>query len=127
MIGKSSLIWLGLTALASGVLFQTSYRVQHLDRELSQINQQIVDEQRAIRDFRAEWSYLNQPDQLARLAHEHLLLGPTAGSQFATLDQIPQRQEDASTVAAVPPPGHKPGKSHGLMVASYPDAHETLQ
>lgn len=113
MIGKVTFVWLGLAAVATGVLFHTSYRVQELEAELGALNREIIEEQEAIRVLKAEWSYLNEPARLERLSREYLLLQPTQGDQIADIDSIPEKlptTEDGPAVASrsFPMPGRKP-------------------
>jgi cell division protein FtsL len=91
MKGKSALFWLGLTAAAGVVLFQTSYEVQELEEQLASVNRKIVQEQEAIQILKAEWSFLNDPARLESLARAHLALKPTEARQFVALDLLPMR------------------------------------
>lgn len=115
MIGKSTIVWIGLACLASGILYQTSYEVQEQEEQLARLNRQIVAEQEAIQVLKAEWAYLNDPTRIERLVAEHLILQPTKGAQIVALDAIPQ--VDPMLVASLPTspvparkPGHKPGQ-----------------
>jgi hypothetical protein len=45
-------------------------------------------EKETIRVLEAEWSYLNQPDRLEKLARQHLKLEPMRGRQFASLESL---------------------------------------
>ncbi|WP_114394586.1 cell division protein FtsL [Oleisolibacter albus] len=110
MIGKSAIVWIALACTASGILYQTSYRVQEQEERLSRLNRQIVAEQEAIQVLKAEWAYLNDPDRLEKLVAEHLVLQPTKAEQIVTLDQIPLKTP--ALVAEAPlPSGRKPASS----------------
>lgn len=110
MIGKSTIVWIALACTASGILYQTSYRVQEQEERLSRLNRQIVAEQEAIQVLKAEWAYLNDPDRLEKLAAEHLVLQPTKAEQIVSLDQIPLKTP--ALVAEAPlPSGRKPASS----------------
>lgn len=114
MIGKTHMIWLALAAVSSGALFHTSYRVQELQETLGGINRQIIREQEAIQVLKAEWSYLNEPGRLERLAREYTMLVPTEAVQLAaSVEAVPMRdpalEEPALIAAATPLPGRKPG------------------
>jgi cell division protein FtsL len=112
MIGKTTVIWLVLAAVASVVLFHTSYRVQELDLRLAQLNREIIREQEAIQVLKAEWSYLNDPTRIERLARTYTPLAPSGPAQIiASVEQIPFRPpepEGPALVSAVPLPGRKP-------------------
>lgn len=114
MIGKTHMIWLALAAVSSGALFHTSYRVQELDETLGRINREIIREQEAIQVLKAEWSYLNEPGRLERLARKYTSLAPTEAVQLAaSVEEVPMRdpalEEGPALVAAAPLPGRKPG------------------
>ena len=92
MIGKSSLILIGMAAVAGAVLFETSFKVQGLEEDLAGINRQIVAEHDAIQVLRAEWSLLNDPTRLERLADRYLPLHPAEAKQYTALSAIPMRK-----------------------------------
>ncbi|MGQ9365402.1 cell division protein FtsL [Azospirillum sp. ST 5-10] len=103
---KTALFWLGLAAVAGGVLFETSYDVQELEEQLASLNRKIVQEQEAIQVLKAEWSFLNDPSRLESLARAHLNLGPTDARQFvASIEALPFRSQPAApdTAPALPP------------------------
>ncbi|WP_051341007.1 cell division protein FtsL [Azospirillum halopraeferens] len=112
---KTALFWLGLAAVAGGVLFQTSYEAQALEERLAALNRRIVQEQEAIQVLKAEWSFLNDPVRLETLARTHLNLGPTDARQFvASLDALPARAPQAAPATVLPaaatgqvPPGYR--------------------
>ncbi|WP_207458302.1 hypothetical protein [Azospirillum sp. SYSU D00513] len=104
MKGKSALFWLGLTAAAGVVLFETSYEVQELEEQLASMNRKIVAEQEAIQILKAEWSFLNDPTRLESLARQHLALRPTEGRQFVALDSVPMRPVTMPDALPAPAP-----------------------
>jgi hypothetical protein len=128
MIGKTSLIWLGLASLSGAVAFHTSYRAQKLSEELAGLNRAISAEDDTIRVLKAEWSYLDEPDRIEPLARRYLPdLRPTTPDQIATsLAAIPAKPGLESQVATVgvPPPQHKPKlpRAGGVRLAAYGDA-----
>lgn len=94
MKGKIILFWLVLIGGAGAFLFQTAYQVQGLEEELVSLNRQIVREQESIQILKAEWSYLNTPTRLEKLAREYLQLQPSEARQFvAKADSVPMRPE----------------------------------
>lgn len=85
---RSALLW-GVLAIVAGVgLFFLKYEVRELEHRLAQIERTIRDDREAIHVLRAEWSHLNDPTRLARLAEEHLGLGPTAPTQLVTVNSL---------------------------------------
>jgi hypothetical protein len=100
------LVWL---ILASGIgwgVYQVKYEVQRLESKLVRLNRGIVSDQEMIQVLNAEWSHLNQPQQLEERSRRHLELEPMTGKQFTTIEQIPMR--GAAHAASAPKPG-KPG------------------
>lgn len=107
MIGKSTIVWIAVSCVASGVLYQTSYKAQEQERELARLNRAILAEQDAIQVLKAEWAYLNDPARLERLSAEHLMLQPTKAAQIVTLADIPAKMPEAPPYSPIP--GRKPG------------------
>lgn len=103
MIRVGTILSLSLAVAAGIGLFHAKHRVQALEAELSGIQQQILRDREAIHVLKAEWSFLNEPDRLAEFARRHLEMAPISGSQFATLDDIPEKLP--------PPPAETPGES----------------
>jgi cell division protein FtsL len=124
---------LGLVALAC-VIYQVKYQAKGLDAEIKALNGQIDEERDAIAVLRAEWSLLNRPERIERLAQKHLKLAPAKPVQIVTLDKVTDRdfdparlkQEmpapapDAPAAKSTPPEG-KPKVS----IASAPEGEST--
>lgn len=118
MIGKSTIIWIGVACAASGILYQTSYKAQEQERELASLNRQIQQERASIQVLKAEWAYLNDPAALEKLSRDHLVLGPTKADQIALLTDIPEKlPADLAPVPMGPIPGRKPGYRPALPPA----------
>ena len=66
-------------------LFQIKYKVQNLRKDLTEIQRQILQEKEEIHVLKAEWTYLNQPDRLKRLADQYLKLKPMQVIQMQKL------------------------------------------
>jgi hypothetical protein len=84
MRAKWSLFWLVLAAVCGTVLFHTSQRVTDTREKIASLEVAAVKERDSIRVLTAEWSYLNAPDRLEKLARAHLGLRPMAGRQFVS-------------------------------------------
>jgi cell division protein FtsL len=78
---------LGLLALAY-VIYQVKYETRALDAEIATIGKDIEAERDAIAVLRAEWSLLNRPERIERLAKKHLKLGPSDPRQLVTVDTV---------------------------------------
>ena len=87
----SYFLW-GALIIAGGVsLFLLKYKVQGLENELVANQQQVLRDRASIRVLEAEWTYLNDPDRLRRLAAEHLGFGPATARNLAEIDALPMR------------------------------------
>jgi hypothetical protein len=91
MKGFTRYLWpLPVVALFVG-LYELKAMVEDRERELAQIRRAIADEKETVQILRAEWSYLNQPERLQRLAASLPELKPAAGRQLTTIARWPDR------------------------------------
>jgi cell division protein FtsL len=86
---------LGLVALAS-VIYQVKYEARGLDRQIAAIGKEIETERDAVAVLRAEWSLLNRPERIERLAKKHLKLEASTPRQLVSLDAVTDRDFDRS-------------------------------
>jgi hypothetical protein len=110
MIRAATLLWVALAGIVGVGLFQLKHEVQSLDEELVRLNRQIAEEHRNIHVLKAEWSYINQPQRLERLAQRHLDLVPMKPQQITRLADLPRRAADGATATPMPAPGSAPGQ-----------------
>lgn len=89
MIQKSTLLWMCLAAVAGTALFHTSESVHQASTHLGEIQEKILQEQDNMRVLEAEWSYLNQPERLEKLAAQLPELKPAQAQQMQTADRLP--------------------------------------
>jgi cell division protein FtsL len=75
---------------------------------VAKLNDAIRKERNAIAHLRAEWAKLETPGRIQSLAERHLKLQPTKGTQFDTLDNLPDRPP--------PPPAAQSGDPIGAML-----------
>jgi cell division protein FtsL len=96
---------LGLVALAY-VIYQVKYEARSLDEEIASLGKQIDEERDALAVLRAEWSLLNRPERIERLAQKYLKLAPAQPQQLVTVDTVSDRDFDRTrleiTAAATP-------------------------
>ncbi|WP_420559285.1 cell division protein FtsL [Tepidicaulis sp.] len=83
-----------LVIALSVVLYNVKYRIDAQENAQAKLQQDILNEEDAIRVLRAEHSYLTQPDRLQALADRHLQLAPLHASQIATFDDLPMPPRD---------------------------------
>ena len=72
-----------LVALAA-VIYQVKYETRSLDKRVASLQRDIAEERDLIAILRAEWSHLNRPARLERLARDHLGLQPIKTSQISS-------------------------------------------
>lgn len=119
----------GLVALA-GVIYQVKYQARALDADIAALHQQIDEERDAIAVLRAEWSLLNRPERIERLARKFLKLAPANPAQLVSLDTA--SDSDFGPVLVNPPaPANDPAAKSTtpktrpkVSVASAPDAQD---
>jgi hypothetical protein len=109
MIGRTTLLWLGLAALVVFGLFHVKYQVAALEEELTRLNAATLREQNQIHVLEAEWSYLNRPSRLEELSDRFLDLKPMSADQLTTIAALPKRPtledlaKDPSVIAKIVP------------------------
>ncbi len=83
--------WLTACAVSIWFAFHIKYKVQELETELGIARAEMQQDREAIRVLEAEWSFLNQPANLADLAERHLDFSPMLAKQVVHLDELPER------------------------------------
>lgn len=81
---------LGLVALAYGI-YQVKYEARALDERIAALNGEIEEERDALAVARAEWSLLNRPERIERLAKKYLDLAPVQPAQLVILDEVTEK------------------------------------
>jgi len=96
-----SLLSVGLVAVKS--------RVQEMETRLATLQSDIKEDRTAIRVLKAEWSHLNDPARLKRLAQTYLHLSPVTTGQIASISALPYADEaEAPRFAGEPRPAPRP-------------------
>jgi cell division protein FtsL len=90
---------LALVALAY-VIYEVKYEARALDGEIAQLKKDIEAERDAVAVLRAEWSLLNRPERIERLAEKYLKLAPARPSQLVTLGTLQDNDFEWSRLAA---------------------------
>lgn len=94
----------GLIGLAL-VIYEVKYETRMLDARTDELHKAIEEERNAIAVLRAEWSLLNRPERIERLARKYLGLEPLEAQRMVTLNgmETPQgrpmthQDDDAQT------------------------------
>jgi cell division protein FtsL len=112
---------LALVALAY-VIYEGKYEARALDEDIGGLRKEIETERDAVAVLRAEWSLLNRPERIERLAKKHLKLNPARPQQLVTVetvsdsdferirmqaadDSLPEGSGPPTKVKSVPVPG----------------------
>jgi cell division protein FtsL len=90
---------LGLVALAY-VIYEVKYEARALDTEIAGLKKDIEAERDGVALLRAEWSLLNSPERIERLAEKHLKLAPARPSQLVTLETLKDSDFEWSALMA---------------------------
>ena len=100
-----------LLACGAGLyLYQSKHRAHLLDQQIETTVHQADTVRERIRMLHAEWTLLNRPDRLQRLADQFLSLEPTKPGQFVAEADLASRLPPVQIPAATPPaPDGAPG------------------
>ena len=82
---------LGLVALAYGI-YQVKYDARALDERIAVLDKEVEKERDALAVARAEWSLLNRPERIERLAKKYLELAPAQPAQLVVLDEVTEKE-----------------------------------
>ncbi len=91
MNASAAAMWVIVIGAMAFGLFQSKEAVQAREDELALLNREILASQEMVHVLRAEWSYLNRPERLARLAGRHPALEPMTAAQIRPLATLPFR------------------------------------
>jgi cell division protein FtsL len=69
------------------IKFDATLQIERLAR----LRMEIKRERDAVANLRAEWSKLDSPARIDRLAQRHLLLKPVQPTQFGSVERLPER------------------------------------
>ena len=87
-------LWLTLVCLVAFGTFIMKNQVQALEKELNRINSDIQNDIKTIHILKAEWSHLNSPSRLKKLAEKHVLLNPVKAEQIINYSALPFEYEN---------------------------------
>ena len=90
MIRFVEIMMIGATIVVAIALYAVKYDTGNLASGIDELNRQIAEEREAIGILRAEWSLLNQPERIQKLADKHLKLEPVAARQIKSFADVPE-------------------------------------
>jgi cell division protein FtsL len=90
---------IALVALAY-VIYEGKYEARALDEDIGGLRKDIETERDAVAVLRAEWSLLNRPERIERLAEKHLKLAPARPQQLVTLDTVSDNDFERARIEA---------------------------
>ena len=86
------LVFVAAFASCSG-FFYLNYKISIQQGRLCRVNRKITKLQETLRNLQAEWSHLNHPRRIARLAQHHLGYQPLHPSQVRTLPKKEPKED----------------------------------
>jgi hypothetical protein len=84
-----------MSVVLAVVLYTVKYDAQVEIRRIKVLKVEIRKEAETINILRAEWSYLNQPERLKRLAERYTKLMPLNANQIVTVNNLPERRRES--------------------------------
>lgn len=88
-----NLFLLGCLIALSFLIYEVKYETGAMEEEVASLKTGIRRERDAIAILRAEWSHLNRPERIERLARKHLGLEPVHARQLVTLEQLAEMRK----------------------------------
>ncbi|MCH7630796.1 MAG: hypothetical protein IIC07_02750 [Proteobacteria bacterium] len=73
-----------LSLMAGAALFYLKYTVEQKETQLTEMQAQYLEDQKALRVLKAEWAYLNSPPYLQELTRKYLTVRPLGYTQVAS-------------------------------------------
>lgn len=96
-----NLILVGCAVALAFVIYEQKYESEGLVIRVAELRQSIKGERDTVAVLRAEWSHLNNPERIERLARKYLGLRPLQAKQLLTARQYEKiRQLAPADVAA---------------------------
>lgn len=118
MMRLVNLFALVLAAFAVIFLYDYKYEARRFEKRVQELNKQIAKEQDAIAVLKAEWSHLNQPHRVERLARKFLPLKSANERQIIlsaqpdkTILQILQMRGSSEVKTEAPGAALRPGQA----------------
>ena len=91
---RSTILFFLLSLLVGFVLFKVKYEVVEVEQKLAKTLEQIKIEEENIHILKAEWSHLNEPQRLQKLAEKFLDIRPMKITQLAATSQVFEKEDN---------------------------------
>ena len=91
MIRLVNLAAILITLTASYALYRVKYEATDYSRQVTGLREEIAAERDLINVLKAEWSYLNEPQRIQRLADQYLELQALDARQIVTFQELSER------------------------------------
>ncbi len=89
---RFSLLILPVTAISFGIgVFIMANHVQQAEKRINHLQAKIETEKENLRVLHAEWTFLNNPERLEKVARQHFQMVPSDGAQYIDIAGIPMR------------------------------------
>jgi hypothetical protein len=97
---RSNSIFFLLALIGGFILFKVKYEVVEIEKNLARTERQIALEKEMIHVLNAEWTHLNEPQRLQKLAEKYLDIVPMDTKQIAAV--INNIKTDKNFTTALP-------------------------
>jgi cell division protein FtsL len=83
-----SLLLMSCLVALSYAMYEVKYDTAEMEDQVAGLRLKVQKERDAIAILRAEWSHLNRPERVERLARKHLGMVPVRARQMITMEQL---------------------------------------
>jgi len=90
-------VWLVLALTTGYALFDITFRVEAIEERLARLNREILKEQEALHVLSAEWSFLNRPARMGKLANDLMPeMYELSSARIVLPADLPEREQDTA-------------------------------
>ncbi len=90
-------VWLVLALTTGYAVFDITFRVEAIEERLVRLNREILKEQEALHVLSAEWSFLNRPARMGKLANDLMPeMYELSSARIVLPGDLPDRDDDAA-------------------------------
>lgn len=99
---RSTGLFFILALFVGFILFKVKYEVIEVEQKLTETLQQTAREKENIHILKAEWSHLNEPQRLQKLAEKYLDIVPMKTDQIAAISNDREQETNFNDPMAQP-------------------------